>query len=101
MEGLDIKSNFLQTRVAEGEAVLANKDAVLQDVETAIKNIETAHNDLVVAEGHLIEEQGKIVKQDEKTLRFTFIFFFASLIPAACIAMILSKMYFGKVNWSK
>ena len=41
------------------------------------------------------------VKQDEKTLRFTFIFFFASLIPAACIAMILSKMYFGKVNWSK
>ena len=101
MEGLDIKSNFLQTRVAEGEAVLANKDAVLQDVETAIKNIETAHNDLVVAEGHLIEEQGKIVKQDEKTTRFTFIFFFASLIPAACIAMVLSKMYFGKVNWSK
>lgn len=101
MEGLDIKLNFLKTRVSEGEAVLTNKDAVLQDVETAIKNIETAHNDLVVAEGHLIEEQGKIVKQDEKTSRFTIVFFFASLILAAGIAMLLSKMYFGKVNWSR
>ncbi len=101
MEGLDIKLNFLKTRVSEGEAVLQNKDATLKDVEEAIKNLETAYNDLVVAEGHLIEEQGKIVKQDEKTSRFTIIFYFCTLILSSVIAMFLSKTFFGKVNWSK
>ena len=101
MEGLDIKLNFLQTRVTEGEAVLANKDATLTDVENAIKNIETAYNDLITAEGHLIEEQGKIVKQDETTSRYTIIFYFTSLLLAAAIAIILSKTFFGKVNWTK
>ena len=100
-EGLDIKLNFLKTRVAEGEDILTNKDSTINDIENAIKNIETAYNDLIVAEGHLIEEQGKLVKQDEKTSRFTIIFYFATFILAAAIAVVLSKTFYGKVNWTR
>ncbi len=101
MEGLDIKLNFLKTRVSEGEAILASKESTLKDVTDAIENIENAYKDLVMAEGHLIEEQGKVVKQDENTSRYTIIFYVASLLLAAVLAMFLSKLFYGKVNWSK
>lgn len=101
LEGLDIKLNLLKTLVAEGDAVLANKDATLDDVNTAIQNIENANNDLIRAEGHLKEEQGKVLKQDAKTSRYTIIFYIASLILATGLAMYLSRIHHGKVNWSK
>ena len=101
LEGLDIKLNLLKKLVAEGEAVLSNKDATLSDVNTAIQNIENANNDLIRAEGHLKEEQGKVLKQDAKTSRYTIIFYIASLILAAGLAMYLSRIHHGKVNWSK
>ena len=101
MEGLDIKLNLLKKRVAEGEAILADKDAIGQDVSTAITNIENALNDLIVAEGHLVEEQGKVIRQDEKTSRYTIIFFGVSVLLSAVLAIVLSKFFYGKVNWSK
>ena len=98
MEGLEIKLNFLKTRVSEGEATLANQDATIKDIDVAIANLESAYNDLIMAEGHLIEEQTKVVKQDEKTSRYTVIFYVASIVLAAALGMFLSKLYYGKVN---
>lgn len=101
MEGLEIKLNFLKTRVSEGEATLANQDATIKDIDVAIANLESAYNDLIMAEGHLMEEQTKVVKQDEKTSRYTVIFYVASIVLAAALGMFLSKLYYGKVNWAK
>ena len=101
MDGLDVKLTFLKTRVSEGEAVLSNKEATAADVKLAIENIEDAHNDLLMAEGHLLEEQGKVIKQDAKTSRFTIVFYAASIVLAFGLALFLSNVFYGKVDWSK
>lgn len=100
-DGLEIKLNFLKTRISEGEAVLKNRDATAEDVTVAIANIESAHHDLVVAEGHLAEEQEKIIKQDARTSRFTILFYGLSALLALGLAIFLSKIYYGRVDWSK
>ena len=101
MEGLNLKLNFLKTRVSEGMDVLSNKDSTLKNVESAIANIESAHNDLIMAEGHLLEEQGKVIKQDAKTSRYTIVFYIATILLSAGLALFLSRSFYGKVNWSK
>lgn len=101
MDGVEIKLTFLKTRVAEGLDVLSNEEATPKDVTTAIENIESAYNDLIVAEGHLLEEQGKVIKQDSRTTRYTIIFYAASLVLALGLAILLSNIFYGKVDWSK
>lgn len=101
MEGLDIKLASLKKRVKEGEEVLANENATGTQVQEAIQNIESASHDLTMAEGYLREEQDRIVKQDAQTIRYTVIFTVASVLLAAGFAMILSRYYFGKVNWTR
>ncbi len=101
MEGLDIKLNLLHTRVKEGENALADQNATKDTIAKAIENIQTASEDLVMAEGHLRAEQEKVVKQDTKTSRYTLIFTVTSVALAVFFAIVLSKRYFGKVNWRR
>ena len=101
MEGLDIKLNLLHTRAKEGEEVLNDPKATKSSVAKAIENIQTASDDLIMAEGHLRAEQEKVVKQDTKTSRYTLIFTVTSVALAVFFAIVLSKRYFGKVNWGK
>ncbi|MBE6712632.1 MAG: hypothetical protein E7580_03805 [Ruminococcaceae bacterium] len=101
MDGLDIELNRLKNELEIGNQVLSNPDATLDEVTKAIESIETAYNDLITSEGHLREDQQKVVKQDAKSARFNAIFYIASLLLAAIAAVILSKIYLGKVNWSK
>ena len=101
MNGLDAELKRLKSDVQKGRQVLANPDATLSEVEAAIDAIETSNSNLILAEGHLIQEQNSVVKQDAKSARFTIIFYIGSVVLALCLAIFLSRIYYGKVNWSK
>ncbi len=101
IEGVELKQNALLTRVREGEVLLQKENATPDEYEAAIKNIENAAEDLKLAETFLLEEQVKTVKHDTKTVRIILIFSVSSLVLSAGIAILLSKKFFGRVNWSE
>ena len=101
MEGLEIKVNRLITRVNEGNTVLNNTDATPADVETAIKNIETARADFDLAKSFLLEEQKSVVKQDSATIRLIVVFYILSVALSFTFACVISKRFYGKINWKK
>ncbi len=100
-EGLAIKLGYLNNAVKSGEEVLENKLSSLSDFEKAIEAIETAKEDLDLAEKFLLEEQSKTKKQDTPTARLILILTIGVLILSFGAAILLSRYYFGKVNWRK
>ena len=100
-EGLELKLEDIQNKIKAGKEILKNENAVKADVNKAITDIEEAVEALNFAEKHLIQEEANEVSHNTKTVRCTLIFVLSSLVIAAAIAMILSRNYYGKVNWSK
>ena len=100
-EGLEIKLNQLQKKIEAGKQVLKNEESTSFDVKEATTNIEEALDALSFAEKHLLEEQENKVSHSPRTVKYTLIFSLSSLALAAVVAMILSRYYTGKVNWTK